>query len=68
MVFAEPGDAHEGEGYDPDAASEDILIQTGAHTYRRVRDGRDLFHRNIRWFLDRLYPGQPPAPGSAMPG
>ncbi len=57
LVFAEPGHAHEGESYDPNAAPEDILMQTVEHTYHSIRNGRDLFHRNIRWFLDRLYPG-----------
>lgn len=58
MVFAEPGHPHDDESYDPEASGEDILMQTVAHTLRSVRDGRDLFHRNIRWFLDRLYPRQ----------
>lgn len=58
MVLAEPGHPHDGESYGPRASAEETLLQTIAHSYRCVRDGRDLFHRSIRWFLDRLYPGQ----------
>lgn len=55
MVFAEPGHPNPTEGYY--AATPNDLLAEGAHrTYDAFATGMDLFHRNARWFLSRLYP------------
>jgi hypothetical protein len=35
------------------------MAQAVADTHRTIRDGREQFHRNLRWFLDQLWPGRP---------
>lgn len=56
MVFAEPGHPHPGEVYDS-KDSPDTLLEGGMrHAYESFAKGTDLFHRNVRWFMDQLYP------------
>ena len=56
MVFSEPGSPHQGERYDS-SLGEDLLIDAcSEHAYQSFRDGSDLFHRNVRWFLSQVYP------------
>jgi hypothetical protein len=52
LVFAEPGDPHEGERH---SGYESAL----EHTYRCMRDGQDQFHRNVRRILDMCFEGLP---------
>ena len=59
MLFAEPGHAHGGEGYDPALGAEGLLMAGVGHSFRSFRDGCDLFHRNARWFLSQLWPDLP---------
>ena len=56
MVFAEPGRPHEDESYDPGDSPARLLDRGLRHTYDCYRNGTDLFHRNVRWFLSKLYP------------
>ena len=56
MVFAEPGHPHHDETYNSDQPSADLLKSGLRHVYSSYKNGTDLFHRNARWFLSRLYP------------
>ena len=56
MVFSEPGHPHSGEEYDPTQPPERLLKSGLQHVHRSFRCGRDLFHRNVRWFLSQLFP------------
>ncbi len=56
MVFAEPGHAHGVEHYDPSLPPKEVALQTVDYTYSCFRYGKDLFHRNTRWFMDQLWP------------
>ena len=56
MVFAEPGHPHHDESHDPNLAPACMLKSGLHHVYNCYRFGTDLFHRNVRWFLSRLYP------------
>lgn len=56
MVFAEPGHPHPGEVYDSRDSPETLLESGMHHTYQAFATGTDLFHRNVRWFMDQLYP------------
>jgi len=56
MVFAEPGHPHAEESYDPDHAPLELLFGGHSHAYECLKNGTDLFHRNVRWFMSRLWP------------
>lgn len=49
LVFAEPGDPHDGETHSG-------LESAVAHTYSCMRSGQDQFHRNVRQILDMCFP------------
>lgn len=57
LVVAEPGDPHANEVH---PASPPLAVLESAHdyAYRCFRDGKDLFHRNIRKILDLCLPGK----------
>lgn len=55
LVVAEPGDPHVGESHPADP--EEALDSTYTYAYRCFRDGKDLFHRNVRLILDLCFPG-----------
>ena len=57
LVAAEPGDPHPGESYPKTAGPEQLLERAFSHAYRCYRDGKDLFHRNVRRILDLCWPG-----------
>lgn len=59
MVFAEPGHPHELETYAPKAEPEELLMAGVRHTHACFASGQDQFHRNVRWFLSRLFPELP---------
>lgn len=56
LVVAEPGDPHDAEVHpaEPEAA----LKSTYEYTYKCIRDGKDLYHRNIRSILNLCFPTQ----------
>jgi hypothetical protein len=56
MVFSEPGHPHDGERYDPGIGADGLMQACVSHAYDSFKNGTDLFHRNTRWFIDRLYP------------
>ena len=56
MVFAEPGRPHEEESYDPSDSPAGLLNRGLRQTYDCYRNGADLFHRNVRWFLSNWRP------------
>ncbi len=56
MVFAEPGHPHSSEVYDPQEGPDALLENGMRHAYQSFAEGTDLFHRNVRWFMDQLYP------------
>lgn len=56
MVFSEPGHPHEGESYDASLGAEGLMTACTSHAYQSFRNGTDLFHRNVRWFISELYP------------
>lgn len=58
MVFAEPGHPHLKETYGPSQDPSDLLGQAMDYIFESYRDGTDLFHRNVRAFLDSLFPGK----------
>lgn len=56
MVFSEPGHPHDEERYDPNLSPLDLISAALRHAYMSFSDGKDQFHRNVRWFLSQLYP------------
>tara|TARA_R110002051_G_scaffold30487_1_gene70515 strand:- start:20753 stop:21388 length:636 start_codon:yes stop_codon:yes gene_type:complete len=56
MIFAEPGHTYGEEEYDPNSDAMNLLMHGVRHTYSCFESGRDQFHRNTRWFLDRVFP------------
>lgn len=58
LVFAEPGGVYPDDHYAPDQRPEAFLAQAVAETGRIMAAGTDLFHRNLRSFLDMILPGQ----------
>ena len=58
LVCAEPGDPHARESHGG-ASPMEQLRSAYAYAYMCFRDGKDLFHRNIRHILDTCFPNQP---------
>lgn len=56
MVFAEPGHPHADEEYGPNLGADALMQRCTSHAYDSFKNGTDLFHRNVRWFIDQLYP------------
>ena len=56
MVFAQPGHPHNDESYDESLGPEGLMSACTAHVYDCFKHGRDLFHRNVRWFMSQLFP------------
>lgn len=57
FVIAEPGHPGPNEAYSNGLSADELLAEAVGHTYRCYRDGVDQFHRNMRWVLQRLWPG-----------
>lgn len=53
ILLAEPGDPHAVESYQ----SRNQLEQTCKYTFRVLSEGTDPFHRNLKYVLNRLFPG-----------
>ena len=53
ILLAEPGDPHGVEAY----RGGNYLEQTCEYTYKVLREGTDLFHRNLKYLLNGLFPG-----------
>jgi len=56
FVFAEPGHPHSSERYNPDCSPIDLMRDGQQHAYKSFKFGEDLFHSNVRWLLDQLWP------------
>jgi hypothetical protein len=56
MVFAEPGRPYDGERFEVSTDPKETVHSLAVHAHHHVSGGTELFHRNIRRFLDRLYP------------
>ena len=56
MVFAEPGHPHSDEQYNPSHPPGQLLKSGLQHVHRSFRNGTNLFHRNVHWFLSELFP------------
>jgi hypothetical protein len=54
LVVAEPGDPHSAEAH-PSSPPSAVLESTSSYAYRCFRDGKDLFHRNVRRILDLCF-------------
>jgi hypothetical protein len=57
FVLAEPGHPHHDEKYTEAGSAEKLLSEAIFHTYKSYRYGTDVFHRNMRWVMDELWPG-----------
>lgn len=49
LVFAEPGDPHPTEIHES-------IATTLEHTYFSMKEGDDVFHKNLRYILDLFFP------------
>ena len=58
MVFAEPGGVYPTDHYDTSLSAQNLLAATVAETGRIIATSQDQFHRNVRWFIDQILPGQ----------
>lgn len=58
MVFAQPGHPHSIETYSSDKSAETLLMETVGYVGRCFETGTDQFHRNVRWFLNQLFPDE----------
>jgi hypothetical protein len=56
MVVSEPGQPHLDEAYDPALSPRELLMCGLRHTYSCLKDSKDLFHKNVRGFMQRLWP------------
>ena len=55
ILLAEPGDPHSLETYH----GRNQLEQTCEYTFKSLSEGTDLFHRNLKYLLGRLFPSLP---------
>lgn len=58
MVLAEPGHPHQGEAYSHCVEAADFPRAARDHAYECFKTGKDLLHRNVRWFWGQLWPDQ----------
>ena len=58
MVFAEPGEPHGNETYGLNLDPKNLMESCINHTYTSMNNGTDQFHRNVKWFLNELFPGK----------
>lgn len=58
MVFAEPGGVYPTDRYGASLSAQNLLAATVAETGRIISTSQDQFHRNVRWFIDQILPGQ----------
>lgn len=56
MVFSEPGVPYRYDSLDPALTPTEFLAEGVRRTHRAFREGTDLFHRNVRWFMNELFP------------
>ncbi len=59
MVFAEPGGLYPGHSHGSGTDPDETMLSCLQQTYNCIADGRDQFHRNVRTFLDLVFPRMP---------
>lgn len=63
VITAEPGDPHSNEHYTRENGQslgpKELLEKATEYGYMCLESGKDQFHRNVRQFLDHLYPMMP---------
>ena len=60
ILVAEPGNPYDGRGtFSLTQGQQGLLRQACHHTLEHLRDGTDLFHRNLRLLLDLIFPDLP---------
>jgi hypothetical protein len=59
MVFAEPGNPYPGQSHGSGNNPDETMLSCLQETHDCIADGRDLFHRNVRAFLDLVFPRMP---------
>lgn len=57
LVCAEPGDPQDDESHAPDGSAFEHLRSAYVYAYDCFKNGKDLFHKNIRRILDSCFPG-----------
>lgn len=56
IVLAEPGHPHNNELYTSHLSKRELLEQIIAYTYRCYSNKKDQLHKNVRFFLDEVFP------------
>ncbi len=59
MVFSEPGHPQNDETYDDTVEAAGLMSTCTTYAYQSFKHGKDLFHRNVRWFISQVYPDIP---------
>lgn len=57
LVCAEPGDPHVSEAYPEHGTPDEQFASSYEYVCNCLRDGKDVFHRNIRLIMDDCFPG-----------
>ncbi len=53
ILVAEPGDPHLEEEY---VLNDTLIAQTSKYAFNVYQTGKDLYHRNLRFLLDHIFP------------
>jgi len=56
ILVAEPGNPHFVERYPAGLSADDLLERAHGYVLNCLAEGRDLFHRNLRFLLDLIHP------------
>ena len=56
MIFAEPGHPYTSDCYDAGRGPDSIFAQAVEATFGIMNSSQDIFHRNVRWFIDQILP------------
>ena len=57
ILLAEPGDPYGQDTFSPTDSLQVLLRQGCRNTFNHHKNGKDLFHRNLRLLLDWIFPG-----------
>jgi hypothetical protein len=59
LVVAEPGNPHGRESYSAAGSSQELFETVCRYVYGCFESSKDQFHRNVRYILNRCWPGLP---------
>lgn len=59
IVVAEPGDPFSSDRCGHDVSPRELIAQTCRATFEYYDEGKNLFHRNVRFLLDRIFGEMP---------